>query len=447
MEDRDPKGFGLASVTFTFLATVLAFSAVIVAGQAWARSNDAKDAAAAGAGTAITLSEFAIEPAVVEVAPDGSLTVTNSGQAEHNVRVEGTDLKSEMIAPGGTGTLSLAGLEPGAYTLFCEVSGHEDAGMTAELHVGGGDHSPAAGGGGASAAEANDAIDERMAEPTLAFPAETEGAGAEPLAPTVLPDGTLQFDITTAVTDWEVEPGKVVQATTYNGIVPGPTIKVAVGDRVRVVLHNELEESTSIHIHGVTPIPNDMDGVPEINQPPVKPGETFTYEFTPREAAVGIYHSHHHAEEQVPDGLFAPFIVGDMPAPPGVTVSQEIPMVLNDAGVIGLSLNGKSFPATAPVVAAQGEWVEINYFNEGLQIHPMHLHGMPQLVIAKDGYPLPQPYKVDTVSVAPGERYTVLVNATEVGTWAFHCHILNHAERADGMFGMVTAFVVEAPSP
>jgi FtsP/CotA-like multicopper oxidase with cupredoxin domain len=77
----------------------------------------------------------------------------------------------------------------------------------------------------------------------------------------------------------------------------------------------------------------------------------------------------------------------------------------------------------------------------------MHLHGMPQLVIAKDGYPLPQPYKVDTVSVAPGERYTVLVNATEVGTWAFHCHILNHAERADGMFGMVTAFVVEAPSP
>ena len=85
-------------------------------------------------------------------------------------------------------------------------------------------------------------------------------------------------------------------------------------------------------------------------------------------------------------------------------------MVLNDAGVIGLTLNGKSFPATAPVVAKQGEWVEIHYMNEGLQIHPMHLHGLPQLVIAKDGFPLPQPYPVDTSSVAPGERYTVLVH-------------------------------------
>ena len=86
-------------------------------------------------------------------------------------------------------------------------------------------------------------------------------------------------------------------------------------------------------------------------------------------------------------------------------------MVLNDAGVIGLTLNGKSFPATAPVVAKQGEWVEVHYMNEGLQIHPMHLHGLPQLVIAKDGFPI-QPYQADTISVAPGERYTVLVHAT-----------------------------------
>jgi FtsP/CotA-like multicopper oxidase with cupredoxin domain len=144
----------------------------------------------------------------------------------------------------------------------------------------------------------------------------------------------------------------------------------------------------------------------------------------------------------VPDGLFAPFIVDDLPLPPGVSVSQEIPMVLNDAGVIGLTLNGKSFPATAPIAAGFGEWVEIHYLNEGLQAHPMHLHGMPQLVIAKDGIPLAQPYSADTILVGPGERYSVLVHATELGTWAFHCHILNHAESDQGMFGMVTAFVV-----
>jgi FtsP/CotA-like multicopper oxidase with cupredoxin domain len=96
-----------------------------------------------------------------------------------------------------------------------------------------------------------------------------------------------------------------------------------------------------------------------------------------------------------------------------------------------------------PTIAKQGEWVMIDYFNEGLQIHPMHLHGLPQLVIAKDGFPMAQPVTMDTVNVAPGERYTVLVNASAPGVWAWHCHILNHAEGDDGMFGMVTTFIVK----
>ena len=81
--------------------------------------------------------------------------------------------------------------------------------------------------------------------------------------------------------------------------------------------------------------------------------------------------------------------------------------------------------------------------NEGTQIHPMHLHGMPQLVIAKDGYPLANPSIEDTVTVAPGERYTVLVTPPSPGTWVWHCHILPHAENDNGMFGMVTALVVK----
>jgi FtsP/CotA-like multicopper oxidase with cupredoxin domain len=71
------------------------------------------------------------------------------------------------------------------------------------------------------------------------------------------------------------------------------------------------------------------------------------------------------------------------------------------------------------------------------------LHGVPQLVIAKDGFPVPAPYSADTVLVAPGERYSVLVHATNPGVWAFHCHILSHAESESGMFGMVTAFIIE----
>src|SRR5207244_11167873 len=194
----------------------------------------------------------------------------------------------------------------------------------------------------------------------------------------------------------------------------GPSLKVDAGDKVRIVLNNQLPQSTAIHFHGIE-TPNAMDGVPDVTHAPVKPGGKFTYEFVAKGPALGMYHSHHHAEHQVPDGLLGAFLIGDEPVPAGVQVSQEVPMVLNDAGVIGLTLNGKSFPATAPVVAKQGEWVEIQYMNEGLQIHPMHLHGLPQLVIAKDGFAVPTPYLVDTLDVAPGERYHVLVHATDLG--------------------------------
>ncbi len=141
-----------------------------------------------------------------------------------------------------------------------------------------------------------------------------------------------------------------------------------------------------------------------------------------------------------------------MPLPAGTgPVTQQIPMVLNDAGVIGLSLNGKSFPATAPVMAKVGEWVEITYCNEGMQIHPMHLHGVPQLVIAKDGFPVP--------AAVPGRHDRGRAGRALHGARAPHGG-LPRAERharasgrstatssttpraTTGMFGMVTTFIV-----
>jgi len=64
-------------------------------------------------------------------------------------------------------------------------------------------------------------------------------------------------------------------------------------------------------------------------------------------------------------------------------------------------------------------------------------------VVAKDGWNLPVPYMADTVNIAPGERYDVIIDCTEPGLWAFHCHILTHAESRHGMFGMVTVLGVE----
>lgn len=302
-------------------------------------------------------------------------------------------------------------------------------------------HATAAGAPALTSAQVEE-MDGAMAAVTKKFPAATKGAGAQDLAPTVLPDGTRQFELTASEISWEVEPGRFVDAMAYNGTVPGPTLRVDPGDRVRILLKNDMTQSTAVHIHGIE-IPNAMDGVPDITQPPIKPGGTFAYEFTAQDSpAVGMYHSHHNAAEQVPDGLAGAFLIGRLPTP-GVEIASEQVMMLNDAGAIGFSLNGKSFPATAPVKVKLGDWVLIHYLNEGITAHPMHLHGLPQLVVAKDGFPLDQPYRADTINVAPGERYSVLVQATEPGVWAWHCHILPHAERATGMFGMVTVMIVE----
>jgi FtsP/CotA-like multicopper oxidase with cupredoxin domain len=157
-----------------------------------------------------------------------------------------------------------------------------------------------------------------------------------------------------------------------------------------------------------------------------------------------MYHSHHNAAIQVGLGLLGAFVVEPRRPRPAHRADVDYVMVLND-GSHGYTLNGKGFPATEPIVCKQGQTVRLRFMNEGMMIHPMHLHGMHMTVIAKDGWDQPAPWKCDTLNVAPGERWDVLVKATNPGTWAFHCHILPHAESEHGMFGMVTALVVDKP--
>jgi FtsP/CotA-like multicopper oxidase with cupredoxin domain len=260
--------------------------------------------------------------------------------------------------------------------------------------------------------------------------------------PYTVEDGVKVFQIRCQYADWETQAGTVYQAMTYNGHVPGPTIRVDEGDRLRFIVTNDLDQPTAIHWHGLL-VPIAMDGVPFITQEPVNAGETFTYEFTARNPGSHMYHSHINAVEQVTKGMLGAFIIRPRDTAREPVVQGDYTLILNDS-TMGFTINGKSFPYTQPIVARLGDRIRIRYMNEGLMIHPMHLHGMPQLVFAKDGYYLPTPYMCDTLNIAPGERYDVVVDCTEPGAWAFHCHILNHAEGRDGMFGMVTALVVNA---
>lgn len=446
---RDDRSFlGLAA----FGVAIAALSVSLLG----LRDNGNQTAASESAGAAsnsstveITLTDFKINPAMPEV-PAGTTTfkVTNGASQVHNLSIPSLGVKTPDIAPGQTVTLKLGDVAAGSYDMLCEIAGHSAAGMTGALHVGSGAGSGTDSAGGTATTMDWQTMDKMMLEVAQQFPAKTKGHGGDLMEPKILADGTKEFDVTTSEVDWEVTPGKFVKAMAYNGVVPGPEIHVEVGDKVKVVLTNKLNESTDIHFHGIR-VPNNMDGVDPYTQMPVEPGKTFTYEFTALEPAVGIYHSHHNAQEQIPNGLFGAFTIGEMTIPKFMIdkgygeIAKKINMVLNDSGTIGLSLNGKGFPATEPYTVRLGDVIEVNYFNEGLMGHPMHMHQPVGWIIAKDGYPLEQPLPADTIWVAPGERYTVLYKATDLGVWAWHCHILNHAEGSTGMFGMVTALIVE----
>jgi len=429
------------------------------------------DGGSTAAAVPVSLSEFKITQPI-EVTPGGTLAVTNDGSQVHNLVIEG-DGRTADLAAGDSETLTVD-VEPGEYEIYCSITGHRDSGMEGTLTVAAdaGLVTEAAGGGATAAHHGEDtdweAMDASMEESFTPFvemvtsgEPNTEGLGGQDLEPTITADGYKEWTLTAEIVEWEVSPGETVEAWTYNGTVPGPTLRGEVGDKIRVRLVNKLPMGTDVHMHGMI-LPNEMDGVSPLTQDLVKPGEEFVYEYEVTEPAVAMYHPHHHGQMQVPNGMWGAMIFSpkggggsaDYTVPRGRTISgveipadlqiaQEHNMVLNDAGVIGLSLNGKSFPATQPYAVKQGDWVLINYYNEGYTYHPMHLHQFPQLVVARDGIPLDQPYFADTITVGPGERYTVLFNASQPGVWVWHCHILNHAENEDGMFGMVTAVKVD----
>jgi FtsP/CotA-like multicopper oxidase with cupredoxin domain len=358
-----------------------------------------------------------------------------------------------MLKAGEVAKLEVKGLEVGDVEYLCEVAGHGAAGMTGSISVVEVGAAMDMATGSMSSTMSWQQMDKMMEDVAMKFPAKTFGIGNAELAYTMSDDGYKVFSLVAKIIPWEVEPGKIIDGWSYNGMIPGPVMHANVGDKIRIILKNELPESTALHLHGVR-VPNSMDGVDPYTQKAVIPGGTFIYEWTASESSVGMYHSHHNAQVQVPNGLAGAILIGDwkamaMAAAGGRTkdannvAEQEVVMVLNDSGTIGLSLNGKSFPATTPYSLAIGESMVVHYYNEGNMTHPMHLHQPAGLVVAKDGIMLESPFWADTLNVAPGERWTVVYTPKDAGVWAWHCHILTHAETPEGMRYMVTALIVQ----
>ena len=257
---------------------------------------------------------------------------------------------------------------------------------------------------------------------------------------------TWVFELTATPVKWEILPGVRVTAWTYNGLVPGPEIRVPYGQKLRVLVRNALPDPTAVHWHGLA-VPNAMDGVPGVTQEAIAPGGTFTYEFTALPTATSsrggtfMYHSHYDEDRQVGLGLSGALVI-EPPRPAAYAVERTLllgewnldartgetrpPMQMEGAFPNYFTINGKAYPATEPILARRGDRVLLRVVG-GMQFtHPMHLHGMSFTVVAKDGAPLPAPYEADVIDVAPGERYDLSFVADKPGKWVFHCHIGHH---------------------
>jgi FtsP/CotA-like multicopper oxidase with cupredoxin domain len=439
--------------------TAMAAAAIVLltaCGGSPSSAQLADQTAAAAFDVALT-DQLKIQPEMIDAPANTPLTfnVTNEGASQHSFAVLAGDQTYEtaLLDGGATATLEVPGLPAGDYTTECTAPGHASAGMKGMLMVSAAVDS--ANGAPASPTHSTMSADE-MAQAHQAgvdaFVAQltdgpnTRGAGNQPLRPT-MDHGVKLFELTVTRIKWETTPGTVVDAMAFNGQVPGPQITVHPGDRVRFFVRNQMDQPFTLHFHGLT-VPNAMDGVPFITQDPIMPGNSWSYEYTVQDPpGMYVYHSHFNSAEQVGSGLYGALIVapkGGWSSVYGVQPDEEATLFLGD-GPLGFVLNGKGFPATAPILAKRGDWVLIHMANDGEMLHPMHLHGVHFEIVGEDGFPLSpvNRYMADTLVVAPGSRFDILVHATNPGVWAFHCHILSHVEGPQGMFGMVTALIVQ----
>ncbi len=216
----------------------------------------------------------------------------------------------------------------------------------------------------------------------------------------------------------------------YNGTVPGPEIRVRQGDRLRITVKNELAEETTVHCHGIR-LPNAMDGVPHLTQPPIAPGESFVYEFDVPDAGTYWYHPHLRSAEQVGRGLSGALIIEERDP---IRVDRDVVWVLSDwrllrdaqisddfrnmhdmshNGRVGntVTVNGR-VPETFAV--RRGDRIRLRLINAAnARIFGLTLAGHRPVVIAYDGQPVePHEPAGGRIILGPAMRVDVILDMT-----------------------------------
>lgn len=267
--------------------------------------------------------------------------------------------------------------------------------------------------------------------------------GARVLEPRI-EDGVKVYDLSTSVIRWQILPDVFVDAYAFNGEVPGPTLRFREGDHVRINVTNHLPETTTVHWHGLI-LPNIMDGPARVTQAPIENGQHYAYEFTAVQSGTYFYHSHDHVDRQQTLGLYGVLLIDPVEEKDELKADHEYTIQLQEWLVRdGLTypampmegampnyftINGRAYPSTDTIHMKVGETLKVRFVGSSSGfIHPMHMHGGPFTVVARDGETLAPAarYQADTVNVGPGQRYDVIWPARKAGKWLIHCHISHH---------------------
>jgi FtsP/CotA-like multicopper oxidase with cupredoxin domain len=258
-------------------------------------------------------------------------------------------------------------------------------------------------------------------------------------------DGVKEFRLVAQPVKREFAPGMVVNCWGYNGETPGPTIEVVEGDRVRILVRNELPEWTTVHWHGVL-LPNGMDGVGGLTQPHIPSGRTGVYEFTVEESGTFMYHPHADEMLQMAMGLMG-FFIAHPKDPTARLVDRDVCIMLHSwdvepgtatpktATMLDFNLwsfNSRVFPGIDHVPARLGERVRLRIANFSMTSHPIHLHGHHFWQTGTDGGWIRESarWPMNTVNVPVGAAAVIELVADRPGDWALHCHKSHHTMNA-----------------
>jgi manganese oxidase len=265
--------------------------------------------------------------------------------------------------------------------------------------------------------------------------------------------GVKEFHLVAEPVVREMAPGFLVNMWGYNGQSPGPTIEVVEGDKVRIFVTNRLPEATTIHWHGQR-LPNGMDGVTGVNQPPIPAGKTFAYEFEARRPGTFMYHPHADEMTQMAMGMMGfwvthPRLDKNGHHPHIENVQRDYCFLLNAFDIEPGSMtpkvntmldfniwsfNSRVFPGLDPLVARLGERVRVRVGNLTMTNHPIHIHGIEFEVTGTDGGPVPKTARWPevTTDIAVGQMRQIEFIADEPGDWGMHCHKSHHTMGAMG---------------